>query len=37
MGCSDSPDWEVKEEGLSLLTPQEAPDEMAIVFKIETR
>jgi alpha-L-fucosidase len=35
---SDTPiEWEVTEKGLSLLTPGEATDEMAVVFKIETR
>ncbi len=37
MGFNDDIKWEVKESGLSLLTPEEAPDEMAVVFKIETR
>jgi len=37
MGCSDQIEWEVTQNGLSVLTPKEAPDEMAIVFKIETR
>jgi len=37
MGNSDQIEWEETPKGLSLLTPREAPDEMAIVFKIETR
>lgn len=37
MGCSEQLEWELTPEGLSLLTPKEAPNEMAIVFKIETR
>jgi len=37
MGSKDDIKWEVKEGGLSLLTPEKAPDEMAVVFKIETR
>jgi alpha-L-fucosidase len=37
LGCSDPIEWEISEEGLSLATPQEAPDDIAVVFKIETR
>lgn len=37
LGSGDQIEWEVSEEGLSLATPQEAPDEKAVVFKIETR
>lgn len=37
LGSSDQIEWEVTEKGLSLATPQEAPDDMAVVFKIETR
>ncbi|MCK4879732.1 MAG: alpha-L-fucosidase [Bacteroidales bacterium] len=37
MGCSDHIEWEVTEKGLSLVTPGEATDEMAVVFKIEIR
>jgi len=37
LGCSDPIEWEVTEKGLSVATPQESPDDMAVVFKIETR
>jgi hypothetical protein len=37
MGFNDDIKWEVTEGGLSLLTPEKAPDEMAVVFKIKTR
>ena len=37
LGSKDEIKWEVTEGGITLLTAQEAPDEMAIVFKIETR
>ena len=37
MGSNTPIEWEVTEKGLSLLTPGEATDEMAVVFKIETR
>ena len=29
--------WNLAAEGLTLITPEEAPDPMAVVFKIETR
>ena len=37
LGSSAELVWELGEEGLILITPEEAPDEMAVVFKIETR
>jgi len=37
LGKMDDIKWEVTEGGLSLRTPEKAPDEMAVVFKIETR
>jgi hypothetical protein len=37
MGSSAELVWELGEEGLTLTTPEEAPDQMAVVFKIETR
>lgn len=37
LGCDEQIRWELSEAGLSLTMPVEAPDEMAIVFKIETR
>ena len=37
LGSADPLDWSVTEKGLSLTTPEEAPDQMAVVFKIETR
>ncbi|TFH22312.1 MAG: alpha-L-fucosidase [Bacteroidia bacterium] len=37
LGSADPLDWNVTEKGLSLTTPEEAPDQMAVVFKIETR
>ena len=30
-------EWSLSEEGLSLITPEEVPDPMAVVFKIETK
>jgi alpha-L-fucosidase len=37
MGCSEPIEWEETDQGLSLVTPSEAPDQMAIVFRIKTR
>ena len=37
MGSSAEVEWEHGAEGLTLTTPEEAPDQMAVVFKIETR
>jgi len=37
LGSSAELVWELGEEGLTLTTPEEAPDQMAVVFKIETR
>ena len=37
LGSREQIQWEQSEQGLSLVMPQEAPDEMAVVFKIETR
>ena len=37
LGSSDPLEWEAKEGGLSLTSPLEAPDGMAVVFKIKTR
>jgi alpha-L-fucosidase len=37
MGSSDPLDWSISEKGLTLTTPEEAPDNMAVVFKIITR
>jgi alpha-L-fucosidase len=37
LGSSDPARWEVSEKGLKVVTPGEAPDEMAVVFKVETR
>jgi len=37
LGNSDQILWEQTEKGLTLTMPQETPDEMALVFKIETR
>jgi len=37
LGKMDDIKWEVTEGGLSLRTPEKAPDEKAVVFKIETR
>lgn len=37
LGSSAPLDWEINEDGLSMTIPQEAPDKMAVVFKIETR
>ena len=36
LGSREQIQWEQTEQGLSLVMPQEAPDEMAVVFKIET-
>ena len=36
-GSDEALDWNLGENGLSLTTPDSAPDEMAIVFKIETK
>lgn len=37
IGNNDQMEWQLNEKGLSLITPGEAPSEMAVVFKIETR
>ena len=37
LGSTGQPAWDLGDEGLSLLMPPEAPHEMAVVFKIETR
>ncbi len=37
MGSSAELTWEPGAKGLSITTPVEAPDQMAVVFKIETR
>ena len=37
LGCSDQILWEQTEKGLTFTMPLETPDEMALVFKIETR
>jgi alpha-L-fucosidase len=37
MGSTAELEWNLAEGGLTLTTPQEAPDQMAVVFKIETR
>ncbi len=37
IGSSAELKWEHGAEGLTLTTPEEAPDQMAVVFKIETR
>ena len=37
LGSSAELVWELGEEGLTLTSPEEAPDQMAVVFKIETR
>ena len=37
LGNGDPVEWQLDEKGLSLMTPAEAPSEMAVVFKIETR
>ncbi len=37
MGSSAELRWELGAKGLSITTPGEAPDQMAVVFKIETR
>ena len=37
MGSRADLDWNLAEEGLTLTTPDESPDPMAVVFKIETR
>jgi alpha-L-fucosidase len=37
LGSSSELKWELTDEGLTLNTPEEAPDQMAVVFKIETR
>ena len=37
MGCDEEIRWELTEAGLALTMPTDAPDEMAIVCKIETR
>ena len=34
LGSDEQIDWELRDEGLSLLMPREAPHEMAVVFKI---
>jgi alpha-L-fucosidase len=36
LGCDEVIRWELSENGLSLTMPGEAPEKMAIVFKIET-
>lgn len=36
LGSHEQIDWELSDQGLSLLMPREAPNEMALVFKIET-
>jgi alpha-L-fucosidase len=36
MGSDEELEWNLAEEGLFLTTPSEAPDQMAVVFKIET-
>jgi alpha-L-fucosidase len=37
LGSSSELKWELGTEGLTLNTPEEAPDQMAVVFKIEIR
>jgi len=37
LGSQAELDWNLAAEGLTLITPEEAPDQMAVVFKIETR
>jgi len=37
LGCDEQIRWELTEAGLSLTMPGEAPDEMAVVCKIETK
>jgi hypothetical protein len=37
LGSGAEIDWNLAAEGLTLITPAEAPDQMALVFKIETR
>jgi alpha-L-fucosidase len=37
LGSDADLEWNLAEGGLTLTTPEEAPDQMAVVFKIETR
>jgi hypothetical protein len=37
LGSDDPIEWELREQGLALQSPEAAPDEMAVVFKIKTR
>jgi alpha-L-fucosidase len=37
LGSTEQIDWDLSDRGLSMKMPGEAPHEMAIVFKIETR
>ena len=37
LGCREEIAWQHLPDGLSLVTPSEVPDSMAVVFKIETR
>lgn len=35
LGCKEKIDYELSENGLTIITPEKAVDEMAVVFKIE--
>lgn len=37
LGSSSTLEWEVEDQGLSLITPEKSPNQMAVVFKIETQ
>lgn len=37
LGCEEKIQWALKEGGLTIQLPEEAPDDMAVVFKITTK
>jgi len=37
LGSAEKVDWNLSEVGLEIIAPEKAPDQMAVVFKIETR
>jgi alpha-L-fucosidase len=37
LGSEETLDWNLNEDGLNIITPGSAPDQMAVVFKIQTK
>ena len=37
LGSDETLEWNLEEKGLNIITPDSAPDEMAVVFKVQTK